>query len=282
MTFKLEIPLDRPTAEAMATVVSTAQRRGVKCLLIGAAARDLILVNGWNRRTGTATRDLDFAFALESWEQFHALKMALKATGSVVCDERSPHLVQFSGPGGIQLPIDLIPFGPLETPAGEIRWPGPDGGVLPVHGFQEAMANALEIEIRPGLMLRVASIPSQVVLKCFAWRDRKARLTHDASDIALLLRTYAELGNEDRLYGDEYSILQQCGFDPVLAGARLLGQDIRRMHGPETCRLIRAILDDKASREELSRRMVASLVYAEEEQVRIARLLSQFHAGITA
>jgi predicted nucleotidyltransferase len=48
---------------------------GHEYCLVGATARDLLLVNALGLRPGRQTRDLDFGLALETWEQFTAFKV---------------------------------------------------------------------------------------------------------------------------------------------------------------------------------------------------------------
>jgi predicted nucleotidyltransferase len=51
----------------------------------------------------------------------------------------------------------------------------------------------------------------------------------------MLLRHYADAGNQDRLYGEEGEALAAHAFDFELAGAWLLGKDARQVlaHGPD-------------------------------------------------
>jgi predicted nucleotidyltransferase len=90
--------------------------------------------------------------------------------------------------------------------------------------FKGAWESALQIEIEPGLIIRVASIPGLTVLKVIAWSDRGGVNNEDAADLHRLLTTYADAGDFD-LYEEESDLLEAAGFDLVLAGAQLLGRD---------------------------------------------------------
>jgi predicted nucleotidyltransferase len=49
-------------------------------MLVGATARDPLLHHVWGYEITRATRDLDFAFMVESWARFHEVKQMLLAT----------------------------------------------------------------------------------------------------------------------------------------------------------------------------------------------------------
>jgi predicted nucleotidyltransferase len=55
-------------------VQAGAGQLGLEPLLVGATARDLLLVHVFEQPVRRATLDVDFAVALASWEQFEALK----------------------------------------------------------------------------------------------------------------------------------------------------------------------------------------------------------------
>jgi predicted nucleotidyltransferase len=54
----------------IAAVHAGAVAMGVEPLLVGAAARDLLLVNVYGQRVRRATKDVDFAVAIASWEAY--------------------------------------------------------------------------------------------------------------------------------------------------------------------------------------------------------------------
>ena len=51
----------------------------------------------------------------------------------------------------------------------------------------------------------------------------------DAQDLYFLMKHYHDAGNRDRLYESELALLGACGYDLGLAGAMLLGADVRRI-----------------------------------------------------
>lgn len=131
--------------------------------------------------------------------------------------------------------LDIVPFGGIEKhDAREIGWPPDEAIRMNVAGFAEALRAAIDVELAPGLNVLVASLPALAMLKIIAWRDRHAENARDAIDLRFLLATYAEAGNDERLYGgDAEALLEAHGHDPDIAGAALLGRDMAALVTPE-------------------------------------------------
>src|SRR4029077_5823994 len=120
--------------------------------------------------------------------------------------------------------VDLIPFGGVEGTDRTISWPPEEDIVMRVAGFSDGLESAVPVRLDATLVIPVVSIPVLLVLKLFAWMDRKYE-RRDAADIHTLLKEYGDAGNEDRLYGEELNVLENEGYDFELAGARLIGSD---------------------------------------------------------
>lgn len=65
--------IDRVRLLAFEKVSKVANSLGVPFFIIGAAARDLILMNGRNIPTIRATLDIDFGVQVLSWDQYSKL-----------------------------------------------------------------------------------------------------------------------------------------------------------------------------------------------------------------
>lgn len=102
---------------------------------------------------------------VNDWDQFSALKTALLQTGQFSAVAVLEHRLDFQQ--GL-LPLDLVPFGEIQTSAGTIAWPPKGDIVMNVAGFAEARRAALSVEIVPGFAVPVASIPSLAILKLVA------------------------------------------------------------------------------------------------------------------
>ena len=150
-----------------------------------------------------------------------------------------------------------------------------------VAGFSEALDSAMLVQVDQDLVIPVASLPGLIILKLFAWADRKHE-RRDAPDILKVLSEYADAGNEERLYTDELPLLEAEGFDVVYAGARLLGKDAHWIASAETAASLAKILTSNKSRQELVNQMVQSGNRLDEAfPDHCARLLDNFQRAFT-
>jgi predicted nucleotidyltransferase len=275
-----ERPLDPETLEILRQVDRAARELAFDCFVVGAMARDILLTGVFGLPAGRATRDVDLALAVEGWPQFEAIKARLVGTGAFNSDERvAQRLYYRAASAGRGHPLDLIPFGGVELPGGEIAWPPDRAVVMNVAGYGEAFASAVPVEVEPGFAVRVASLPGLAILKLVAWADRGAGDPRDTIDLATLLRQYGAAGNEDRLYGTEIGVLDVVNYDFDLAGARLLGMDAGRIAAPSTRGQILALFDDPARLDRLVLGVARGLRAARDAVTAAGELLAQFKAG---
>lgn len=156
----------KPLARLLSAVREAAGATPV--LLVGAAARDLLLVHVHRVDVQRATEDTDVALAAPDWDAFLHVREVLLESGGFKPDPRRVHRLWF----GDQR-VDLIPFGGVERVDRSIAWP-PDGAeVMNVSGFAEALATAASVSLPGDLSFAVASLPALAVLKVWAWKDRK-------------------------------------------------------------------------------------------------------------
>lgn len=244
----LQVKPDKPLSPALSPVLlalmyaldNSATALNAPYFVIGATARDILLEHVYGLETTRATRDVDFAVAVSSWDEFNELKTRLIATGAFMPGEAAQRLMFGDGPAAY--PLDLVPFDGVEH-HGQIAWP-PDGDfVMNIAGYADALASALSIEVAPGFIVKVVSLPAMTVLKILAWKDRPDRDKH-ASDVVLILRCYHEAGQFDRLYGEATDLLATYDYDIELAGTALLARDALRDIAPETCQQVRDLLAD--------------------------------------
>jgi predicted nucleotidyltransferase len=275
-----ERPLDPVTLEILRQVDRVARELALDAFLMGAMARDILLHGVFGLPAGRATRDVDLAVAVEGWAQFEAIKGRLVGTGAFAADERAAQrLYHRVATEGAPCPLDIIPFGGVELPGNQIAWP-PDGSVvMNVAGYAESLASAASVEVEPGLVVRVASLPGLAILKLVAWADRGTVDPRDAIDLGTLLRRYGDAGNEDRLYGTDMGVLEVVDYDPDLAGARLLGMDAGRIAGPSTRRRILALLEAPDRLDRLLLDVARGLRGTLDAVAAAGGLLAQFQAG---
>ena len=280
--FKLVKPLGEDLLRVIRALKAAADTFGTPLLLVGAAARDLVLVNLWGRPPGRATKDLDFAFAVDDWRHFEQLRDSVVATGRFARDARQAQRLLYTDPDyGFRFPVDFIPFGGVASKAQTIAWP-PDGDfVMNISGFAAAFSAALRIELEPSLVLAVASLPGLAILKTIAWADRHMFNNKDAADLYLLLTTYELAGNEERLFGEEFELLESVGYELTLAGARLLGRDAARVADREASKQIGKLLASEAKMDLLVSQMVTTASY-EENTGAIIQMVENFRQGFLA
>src|ERR1700693_3182708 len=99
-------------------VDTVARTTGHDFLVFGATARDLVLEGVYGIKATRKTRDVDLALALRNWDEYDAVRKALVASGRFTQAARIPHRLYF----GATLEVDIVPFGGVESPPGEIAW----------------------------------------------------------------------------------------------------------------------------------------------------------------
>jgi predicted nucleotidyltransferase len=224
LSIKANLPLVPLTAAVLLQMDALLRRGQVRYMLVGATARDLLLHHVWGYAITRATRDLDFAFMVESWSRFHEVKQTLLATPGFLDKGRQVQRLYYKPPGfDVEAIIDILPFGGLATNGETIAWPPDQDVVMNVAAFTDVLVNAVEVQIVETIWIPVASLAGLAILKLFAWLDR--RDPRDAADLKRLMETFADAGNTDRLYESEEEELERVGYDMELAGAYLLGRD---------------------------------------------------------
>ena len=194
--------------------------------IAGAMARDLILQYGYGIDTVRKTHDVDFGFMVKTWPAFETLCSNLLATGKFTAVRGNAHRLNFDS----GMTVDLVPFGPIERPDRTIAWP-PDGAiVMSVFGFREALAATILVALPEGVTVPVVTLAALALLKLAAWMERRHEQPgKDAYDLWLIMRSYLNAGNRDRLYTDAAHLLERDDFDYDGAGAWLLGHDMGQL-----------------------------------------------------
>ncbi len=143
--------------------------------------------------------------------------------------------------------VDLIPhsFGGVELPDGTISWPPEGDTVMRVLSLQEALASSISVLIPLGQQVSVVSLPMLAVLKVLAWTERRTTQPgKDASDIMLILDSYLDAGQAERLYSEADHLFAAGNFDYERAGSWLVGKDavtLLRHHSANPNRIEQAV-----------------------------------------
>lgn len=235
-SLNLSNKLPPKTIASLVALNREAVKLGIPFLMVGASAREIILGYGFGIR-GTETRDMDFGVATESWHEFERLKTALISTGKFLPDPKYLHRLKSSY---FEVIIDLIPFGEIETVDGIISWPNEHRMI--VSGFAEAHKYAIQVDFDNDLQIRVASPVGLALLKLISWTDRQAN--RDADDFWLIASHYLDLGNYERVFGELSYLLERDDYDDIIAGAILLGRDLKKISNTNTSAILSLVLDD--------------------------------------
>jgi predicted nucleotidyltransferase len=276
---------DRPVDSTTILVIKEIQKAsidfGFPVLLVGATARIILLENVFGLNAGRATSDVDFAFALDTWEQFSELKNYLVENSNCKEDGKVAQRL-YMKIGGLETAykVDLIPFGKIEIKSNTIAWPPDKTFVMNVAGYKDALAASIRVEVSDGVIINVASLPGIAILKIFAWADRGREDPKDAIDLTSLLRGYTEAGNTERIYEDAVKALEENDYDIELAGAWLLGKDAAKIAAPETVTELMTILESE-KKSHLAEDMARALRVKEDALGYAFLLLEQFTKGFT-
>jgi predicted nucleotidyltransferase len=238
-----ERPVDETTVALLRDVKDACASVGADFVLAGATARDILMWHLHDLKSTVATRDVDVAICAISWKFHDALVERLVQTQRFRRHPKQQQKLLFKrSTDEYESELDIVPFGPIENPPGEIRWP-PDGDiVMTVLGFQEAVDTAQPVGIGEGVVVPVVTLPAFVLLKLFAWMDRRLKKNTDATDLLFVLRNYFDAGNAEQTYANAMDLLEAANFDVAVAAAGLLGREVRELAYPETLNALRDVL----------------------------------------
>lgn len=268
-------PIDPITTDILRAVAEAAHAEGIDYMLVGATARDILLIHVLGLPPGRATTDIDFAVAVKDWQHFDALKNRLITRGNIKSGEAPQRLYYQSGSGGPEYQIDLVPFGGVADRVNEIAWPPDMKIIMNVVGYDDVIAAAETVAFADGLEGKVVSLAGLAILKLVAWSDRGRENPRDAHDLIHLMENYTAAGNLDRVYEDE-GVIEAADYDPDLAGAWLLGKDMQQVASEQTLEALKQIIDCDMYR--LSTEMIRSIRHIDRVEERVEsrlRLLRQ-------
>ncbi len=217
---------------------------------------------------------------MADWQSHEAFKRKLTDTGLFSAVPKNAHKLIYRPTPTDALQLDVIPFGDIEHPAASIAWPPDMDVVMNVAGFREASLSTLLVEIADDLAVPFASLPSMALLKLLAWRDRHHESKRDATDLLILVRSYATAECEDRLYGSESAMMEQYDFDIDLASAALLAKDCSLIAQAEAQRQVKEIFTDDDRFQLLMRHMAfgdrSALLDSETDSGRVRERMKAF------
>lgn len=236
--------IDNLTTILFHDVFETALSMGVPFFVIGATARDIMLLYGHGIRTTRATMDIDFGIQVSNWGQYDEFKKGLLNSDRFKATKEE-HRLRYNE----SILIDIVPFGAIIEKDGSISWPPEHEIKMSALGFKEAFENSIIVRLNenPVLDIPFANLSGLAVMKLISWDDRYPERKKDAEDLDLIMREYLNAGNQKRLFENEIDIIdklnESSGFDYEKASARLLGRDISKIIGGESRKKIVEILN---------------------------------------
>lgn len=213
----------RGIKDFFALINSVCDQYSLSYFVIGAFARDIILEHIFGQEGGLATKDIDIAIQLKSWDEY---KLFTKELIDCHGFKQGRNAHEYVAPNGII--TDIVPYGELEKNR-SIIFPGYDREINMI-GFQEVDAAAMEILIDGQVTTWIASIESIVMLKLFAWKDRQPSISSEkhVRDIALIIDAYYL--SKVAEFAEEFSdLFDTDDFDERGVGARAIGRRIGQL-----------------------------------------------------
>lgn len=221
-------------------VAAVCAELGVDYVVIGAAARDLVLHHVYEAPILRATSDIDFGLNVRDWDSFYQLRDALVARGYRASS--SQHRL-FSPDDAT---LDLVSFGPVADADFNIAWPPTGETKMSVLGFDEASRHSdlIRIQDDPQIDVRVATPIGMSLLKTIAWKHRSADVrTKDAKDLLYLLANYSKIPEVlEAIYRDS-ALGERHEWDVDLMSAQLLGRRAGEIASLETTAAILSMAD---------------------------------------
>lgn len=109
--------VDALTIAVSREIDNIARELALPYFLAGAMARDIMLTHVFGIETGLATSDVDFGVTVGSWQQFNSIKNKLLGTKRFTPDKNIEHRIYYkSQRDDPKWPVDIIPFGDIESP----------------------------------------------------------------------------------------------------------------------------------------------------------------------
>ena len=234
-----------PLAQVVRPLQAVAMPLGAEFFLMGAAARDVMLLHAHGVDTQRKTQDFDFGVMVRDWGTFDALRAALIESGAFVAvSNDATHKLRHKK---TKYPLDIVPFGGVERADRTLAWQSDEHTVFDCFGMQEALQASHQVRLPEDVWVNVASIPALALLKITAWHDRKLTAPgRDAPDLLLYLRNYLDCVGYEYAVTEHADLFEVELFDHEEVSARLLGRDMLQLMDAPAIQRIVAILQPEA------------------------------------
>ena len=179
--------------------------------------------------------------------------------------------------------IDIVPFGGIANSDNIITWPQKDKIEMSVLGFEEVfnLSTTIRLSNIPTIDIKIPTLPGLVILILLSWEEKYPVRQKDAEDVLFMMKNYEFAGNIDRLYGDEFSLLESEDYDNKIAGIKLLGKDITKVCDKPTLEKIKSIISEEI-RDDPYSKLVTQMTGPFDNYEDILALLVKLYEGIIA
>ena len=208
--------------------------------IIGATARDILFEYHFKLPSQIATKDIDIAIVVKDWSVYETFKESLIQSGNFSPQRESQQRLIHKN----SFPVDIIPYGAITDGEQRIYWPktsqASTQSEMSVKGYLEASKHLINFLIKKNISVQVPNACAQFLLKILTWHESPDR-KHDAQDLDFILLNYLQAGNFERLFEEHHDLIIEQ-FDTTVAGAELLGRDLKDICNEELRLLIAQIL----------------------------------------
>lgn len=229
--------------ELLKTLTVCFNRMDREFYVIGATARDIIMLQLIGTTAARKTKDLDIAIAIPDWDAFEEVKSALLSYGFT----KSKHMHQRFFYGEYEL--DVVPYG-VSKEDDYIYWPPEEEIAMSVKGFSEVLSEAITINIDDEFDIKIASLHGLFLLKFNAWLERNLRTDKDAEDMSFILSNYF-IANVNRNIHEEVYNWEK--FDEYVVGAYWLAHDLLHLLTKEQITYYKRCIEKELDKDDESR-----------------------------
>ncbi len=212
--------------------------------IIGATARDIIVGQLFNSESIRRTVDLDIAIAIPDWNKFDEISDELSQLPGFRKSREQQQRFFFN-----EYELDIVPFGGVAKSDDNIYWPPEEESAMSVRGFNEALAEAITVNVDKEFTVMIASLYGLFLLKFTAWIDRSQKTTKDAEDMTFIIKNYFEVNSGRKIHQEVYD---RDDFDTYLVGGIWLAYDIAHMLSVPQVKYYNTIIKEEIEKNEAS------------------------------
>lgn len=264
-------------AAVLAAVDRAAGELNIPFFVVGGAARDFIMQDGYDIRTPRVTHDIDIGISVSSWDEFSGL---IERLLSVENFQRTDIEHKYKSP--TQIEVDILPFGAIAGLGRKILW-RQDNREMNMAGFDEAFSAAVTVTIAssPHLAVKIVSLAGLAFLKLLSWNDNPIERDRDAKDFKTIMDHYLDTQSIDDVYSVHHDIAESGDYD--LISARVLGRDIQTISRPEVYSHLVEILNRECDLSGFLRfiRQMRTALIDEETTAKDIKMLNAVFSGVT-